>query len=425
MRFFLTFATLLALVFFGFGCTKDDDDPPPPPPDPGLTGTLDTLFGTNGVATYDSGGADLGNGVAPQADGKALVAGYRWNGTDNDIVLLRFNTDGSLDTPYALNGVATFDSGLDDRGWAVALQSDGKALVAGWTVNGTNSDIVLLRFNADGSLDTPFGTTGVAVYDSGGDDWGQGVILQTDGKALVAGYRWNGTDSDIALLRFNTDGSLDTAFGSSGVAVYDGGWDDIGRAVVLQPDGMALVAGDTWNGTDFDVLLLRFQANGSLDTTFGSNGAAVYAGSWDDRGKAVALQADGKALVTGYSANRDIALLRFNANGSLDTTFAAAGIALYNGGGVLEMGNALVLQADGKALVAGYSMTGTDMALVLLRFNTDGTFDTTFGTNCAATYDGGVSDYGNAVVLQSDGKALVAGDSLNGTDLDIVLLRFQ
>jgi uncharacterized delta-60 repeat protein len=417
MRFLHTLTLLLALVFFGFGCTKEDDDPPPPPC-PGLTGTPDTTFGTNGAATYDGGMGDEAFGMALQSDGKALVTGASHNGTNNDLVLLRFNTDGSLDTTFDTDGVAVYDGSFGDTGYGVALQADGKAVVAGASHNGMDDDLVVLRFNTDGTLDPTFGTGGVVTYNGSGMDAGRAVAIQADGKALVTGVSVIGATSDIVVLRFNTDGSLDTTFDTDGMAIYDSLVNDYASAIALQADGKILVAG--WESSapaDF-ILLLRFNTDGSLDTSFDTDGIARYNGSTNDRGTALAVQADGKALVVGDDMTF-ILLVRFETDGLLDNSW-------FYDSGPGDLAEDVVLQSDGRILIAGQSNNGTDNDVALLRFNTDGSLDGTFGTNSVATFDGGSgNDCGYAVALQADGKALVAGSSHNGTDNDIVLLRFQ
>jgi uncharacterized delta-60 repeat protein len=382
------------------------------------------------VAVYDGGESETGTALALQTDGKTLVAGNIDIGTDVDLVLLRFNTDGSLDTTFDTDGVAVYDSGSGkDFGWAVALQADCKALVTGGTGTAPNYDIVLLRFNTDGSLDTTFDADGVAVYNGGLTEHALGVTVQGDGKAIVAGSAFNSTNSYLVVLRFHTDGSLDTTFDTDGVAVYDSGHGtDYGRAVVLQADGKALVAGQGYNGWDSYLMLLRFNTDGSLDTTFDADGVAVYdSGPGTESGWAVALQADGKPVVTGYSSNgmdNDLVLVRFNTDGSLDTTFGTNGVAVYDGGSS-DLARAIAIQTDGKALVTGSAFNGTDSDLVVLRFHTDGSLDTTFGTNGVVVTDGGWADRGYGVALQTDGMALVAGDSGNGANQDIVLMRFK
>jgi uncharacterized delta-60 repeat protein len=169
---------------------------------PDTNENLDLTFGTEGVARYDGGFDDYGFSVAIQSDGKALVAGGSGNGTDKDLLLVRYDTNGLLDSTFGTGGVVRHDEGLDDEGIAVALQSDGKVLVAGRSGNGSNEDLVLVGYDTNGILDSTFGTGGVARYDSGLVDEGYSVAIQADGNALVAGWSGNGSDQDLILVRF-------------------------------------------------------------------------------------------------------------------------------------------------------------------------------------------------------------------------------
>jgi uncharacterized delta-60 repeat protein len=342
-----------------------------------LIGTLDPTFGTGGVARFDGGDDDAGWGMILQSDDKALVTGFSLNGTYRDLVLLRFNSDGTLDATFGSSGMASYDGGDDDVGRSVAIQqSDGKAIVAGWSDKVSSpfdDDLLLLRYNVEGTLDTTFGIGGVVRYDNGGKDWARSVTLQTDDKVLVTGHSNNGTDDDLILLRYNDNGELDTTFGTGGIVRYDEGYEDTGLSVTLQSDGKVLVAGGSWAGTleeQEDIVLLRFNTDGTLDTTFGTGGVARYDGGNYDEAYSVFFQSDGKLYVAGDSHNGtdvDIVLLKYNSNGTLDTTFGVGGVATYNGGGDWDYGNSVVIQSDGKAIVAGRSGNGTNIDILLVR----------------------------------------------------------
>jgi uncharacterized delta-60 repeat protein len=403
------------------------------------SGTLDTTFGTNGVVAYNNSSLLYnGNPISfqPQmtisAGEKILMTRYPW-GSSRDLLLLRFNTDGTLDTTFGTNGIAFHDSGGDERGFDVAIQVDGKILVTGDAqdpnIDGGYQRLLLVRFNSNGTLDTTFGANGVAEYAGSVYNVGHNVSLQPDGKILVAGsMSTDGVDEDILLVRFNANGTLDTTFGVNGAAAYNNsGWQDEPMGLTVQADGNVILVSRSW-GTDERMLLVRFNANGTLDTTFGSNGTTVYAPigsiSFDVTGPA--LQSDGKILVASTSTdfiNYEVLLLRYNANGTLDTTYGINGAAIFYHGGYYTAINRLVLQSDGKALVTGHIWNGTDPDLVLQRYNADGTIDITFGTNSVVTYDNGGMEMGYNIRLLSDGKALVAGyTSFSG---DLILLRFE
>ncbi|MBI3005695.1 MAG: calcium-binding protein, partial [Ignavibacteriales bacterium] len=205
--------------------------------------------------------------VAVQSDGKVVAAGYS-NTANLDFTLIRYNTDGSLDNSFDSDGVTTTAIGTDDDiARALAIQSDGKILAAGEGRSSGNYFFAVVRYNADGTLDTTFGTGGKVTNDSG--NTAEAVLVQTDGKILVAGYTDN---SDFAVARYNSDGSLDTTFGINGLAVADIGNADIALSSVIQSDGKIVMAGYTRYASRDDFALVRFDSNGSLDNTFGSDG---------------------------------------------------------------------------------------------------------------------------------------------------------
>jgi len=168
-------------------------------------GDLDTSFSGDGKQTTAIGsGTDEANSVVLQSDGKIVAAGYSHNGTNNDFAVVRYNTDGSLDTTFDTDGKVTTDIGSSqDQAYSVVLQSDGKIVVAGWSYNGSNNDFAVVRYNTDGSLDTTFDTDGkVTTAIGSGIDAAYSVVLQSDGKIVVAGYSYNGTNDDFAVVRY-------------------------------------------------------------------------------------------------------------------------------------------------------------------------------------------------------------------------------
>ncbi|MCP3993689.1 MAG: hypothetical protein GY722_01290, partial [bacterium] len=250
----------------------------------------------DGSLTADIGPShDGSSGVTVQSDGKILVSGYSHNGSDYDFLLMRYNADGSLDTSFDADGILTTAIGSgNDQGQSVTLQDDGKILVAGYSWNGGNSYFALTRYNADGSLDTSFDTDGMVTTAIGSStDYGQSVTLQDDGKILVAGYSWNGGNNDFALTRYNADGSLDTSFDTDGmVTTAIGSGDDYGYSMTVQSDGKILVAGTSDNGTDDDFAMVRLNTDGSLDTSFDLVNTLDGTPSFTEGGAAVVLDAD-------------------------------------------------------------------------------------------------------------------------------------
>ncbi len=378
---------------------------------------------------------DYGRSVVLQPDGKIVVAGYSYNGSNHDFSLIRLNADGSLDGSFAAGGKLLMPVGSsNDFAYSVTLQPDGKIVVAGDSRNGSDNDFSLIRLNGDGSLDTSFGTGGKQLTPVGvGNEYGNSVTLQPDGKIVVAGVSSNGSNDDFSLIRLSANGSLDSSFGSGGkLLVPVGSSTDQAFSVKLQPDGKIVVAGYSGIGGNEEFSLIRLNADGSLDGSFGTGGKLlVPVGSSDDFGYSVTLQPDGKIVVAGYSSNGsnwDFSLIRLNVNGSLDTSFSGDGKLLIPVGSSLDYGYSVTLQPDGKIVVAGEIwIAGNSTVFGLIRLNADGSLDSSFGTGGKLLMPVGSSnDLAYSVTLQPDGKIVVAGYSNDSSyNIDFALIRLN
>ena len=349
-----------------------------------------------------------GSSVTLQPDGKIVVAGN---------FLVRYNTDGSLDTSFSSDGKVASSVGNDP---SLAMQSDGKILIAGTS----NADFALARYNTDGSLDTSFSSGGMVTSDFGGIyESGYSVSVQADGKILVTGDRYYNNHHYFALVRYNTDGSLDTTFsagnGSNGkIITYIGGYGGSGYSITEQADGKILVAGTSYNGSNSfndqpeDFALARYNTDGSLDTSFSGDGMVTTDFGSSDRGYSVTVQTDGKILVAGSTSGRNLALARYNTDGFLDTSFSGDGKVTTS---IVKDTISVNVQSDGKILVAGTSYNDTNSDFALVRYNTDGSLDTSFSGDGMVTTDfSGYYDSAYSVTVQPDGKIVVVGRSLNG-----------
>jgi uncharacterized delta-60 repeat protein/LPXTG-motif cell wall-anchored protein len=230
------------------------------------TGALDTSFGTGGVVSTDIGtnSLEVGYAMAIQSDGKVIVTGYSRVGSSDDIAVVRYNTDGTLDTAFDGDGKVTTDIGTntDDYGKSVGIQADGKIVVAGESNSGGVPDFAVVRYNPDGTLDTAFDGDGKVTTDIGTNsfDSGNAVAVLADGKIIVAGYSLAGGTNDFAVVRYNSDGSLDTSFGTAGKTItdIDSSSDDYGNAVVVQPSGKIVVAGTSGSGGLYKIAVARY-----------------------------------------------------------------------------------------------------------------------------------------------------------------------
>ena len=327
-------------------------------------GTLDISFSGDGKETTDFGGSDYGAyDVALQPDDKIVAVGHTSGG---DFALARYNADGTLDRSFSGDGKETTDFGgprygTDHGAYDVALQPDAKIVAVGRTGGG---DFALARYNADGSLDTSFSGDGKETTDLGGWDYGRAMAIQADGKIVVAGTSLVGADGDFALTRYNPNGTLDSSFSGDGKETPDFGVRHDGEAVALQADGKIVVAGSS-QSDDGNFALTRHKTDGSLDTTFSGNGEQTTNFGGRDFGHAVAIRPGGEILVAGESAI-DFALAVYKPDGSLDSAFSADGKQTTDFGasgfGSLDIANDVAIQPDGKIVAAGRSDSGFSLA---------------------------------------------------------------
>ena len=393
-------------------------------PGPAAAG-LDATFAGSGKTLISFGGGDcVANAVAIQSDGRIVVAGRTNNGAGlTGLAMARLNPDGSPDLSFGVNG-KIITPGMGNAS-AIAIQSDGKILAAGGS-----SGFQLARYDTNGLLETSFGSNGIAgafVADGG---TAQAVKIQWDGKIIVAGVD-PGAQTEFALARFNTNGTLDSLFGSGGQVLTSIESACVVSGAGIQPDGKIVAGGFalTLSGstvTSWDFAAARYKTNGALDLSFGSVGRATNntgGGTWDIA-YAMALQPDGKVIVAGSAGlgnapgpnnpniNGFVTLARFNTNGAPDPTFGNNGTVLSEVGAYSDFALAIALETDGKILVTGGSQNGKYQWFVQ-RYNSDGSPDSTYGGNSVRFIDfnSGTNEYAYALALDSSGRAVVAGDA--------------
>ena len=394
-------------------------------------GDLDTTFNPpDGYVLYNGWNKDSYVGVAIQTDSKIVVSTGILNGTDADVGVLRYNSDGTLDRAFGTDGIVIYDGGKgNDCGRLVAIQADGKIILTGYSNNGENYDILTMRYNSNGTLDPSFGTNGIAIYNNGNrNDYGRAIAIQSDGKIVVTA-RSKGDSTSAMILRYKGDGTLDNTFGTNGVVTYEGGHGNDGfRDVAIQTNGKIVVSGYTKTVTGFDVVTARYNSDGALDNTFGTDGVVTYdGGHGDDGARGVAIQSDEKIVVSGGVYNGtdlDVLVLRYNSDGTSDITFGTNGVVSYDSGKGNDNGRRLAIQGGNKIVVTGNTPNGTDDDVLILRYNTDGNLDGTFGGNGVVTLNIVTEkNYGEGAAIQVDGKIVIAGGSSNGTGDDVMVLR--
>lgn len=363
---------------------------------------------------------------------------------------------GALDPAFGGGAEVTtnFNAGgsSDDKGQAIAVQSDGKVLVAGTVERSAgNSDFGIVRYKADGTIDTSFGTNGKVVipFNLSGrqTDRATGIAVQADGKIVVVGFAsaTSSDNHDFAVVRLNSNGTLDTTFSGDGKQTVSFGADAYALGVVIQPNGKIVIAGTTQVGSshNYDMAVARLNSNGTLDTTFSGDGRATVAfdrgGDREDRCRAVALQSDGKIVLAGSAEmnsthNFDFAVVRLNTDGTLDRSFDNDGkqtVAFNRGGNNFDQANAVAI-ASGKIVLAGYATanSGGDTDFAVARLNANGSLDASFDTDGKQTiaFNRGSdkADVANAVAVQSDGRIVLAGAAKTvGAESDYAIVRLR
>jgi uncharacterized delta-60 repeat protein len=414
---------------------------------PAFAQQIDSSFNINGrVITPIGNASDRGIDMTIDNNDRVVMAGQTFNGVDNDMALVRYNTDGSPDRSFGNNGIVVTPIGNgNDYSDGVAIQTDGKIVVCGYFDDGaTLLSIVLLRYNEDGTLDPAFDGDGIVKFNvSERDDLARDVKIQPDGKIVITGFAFNGSDNDILFARFNADGSPDLSFNQTGFRLLPvGSSNDATFQLVLQPDNKILAAGYI---ITFDlsknIVIVRLQPDGSLDNSFGNAGISLSA--WADpiypnfdAAYSIALQGD-KILLGGYArglffdVDNYIAVARYTESGLLDSSFGSNGVFKTIFGPVdnelSENVTALAVQADGKIVAsANSSIIGYNADFLMFRLDVNGTLDNSFGGNgfVSTTLSLG-DDLAGSVAIQSDGKIVLAGYSFDSTrDYDFAAVRY-
>jgi uncharacterized delta-60 repeat protein len=491
---------LIAVIFsFGGNCggTEDSTDPTEEMgPDPG---TPDTDFGTNGIVVHDNAaggdGVDIGQSITPDSNGRILVVGWSENTVDQDMVIWRYNANGTLDTTFGgdvnpadgtPDGFIVYHNAamgnFHDSGYSIIVDSNGKILVVGRST-GTLNDMTIWRYNSNGTLDTTFGgdvnppdgiPDGFVFHNDtaggNGDDWGSSIAIDANGKILVTGFSENTLDRDMVIWRYNANGTLDTTFGGDvnpvdgipdGFVIHDnaagGNLHDKGVSIHIDANGKILVSGNS-RASSNDVTIWRFNSNGTLDTTFGGDvnpadgtpdGFFVHndtaGGMNDDTGYSITTDTNGRIIVVGdaynSAGNWDMVIWRLNTNGTLDTTFGGDvnpadgtpdGFVIHDnvaGGGGTDRGNSVAIDSSGRILISGTSLNNAaDSDMIVWRFNADWTLDTTFDTDGIVIDDNVISgndDQGTSITIDASGKILVTGSTSDGIDADMAIWRYN
>lgn len=373
-------------------------------------GDLDPTFGAGGKVTTDFGGNEMGWAVEVQRDGKAVVAGNRFDpGPSDAIVLARYTGNGSLDKSFDSDGrVATRIGDSFSGAFDVALQHDGKIVAAGSGFSPSGpQDFALARYDSAGALDPTFGHGGTLLtgFQPNSLDGALAVLVQPDGKIVAAGRTRTTPTYDFAVARYLPNGTLDSTFDGDGlVTTHVTDQHDLAISLALQRDGKIVAGGYTMHTVDssLDLALARYNPDGSLDTTFDGDG--VISGGAPDRQEFVGdieILRDGKLVLAIGSG-----VMRLNASGSIDTSFVPT--KRVNTRGVLV--NAVEIQPDRRILAIGTMPTGPETSdFGVTRLMPSGLVDVSFGRRGTVVADFGPQDQADDGALEPNGKLVVSG----------------
>lgn len=390
----------------------------------GAAGEPDPTFSGDGRLTVDltSDGYEGGYAAAVQPDGKILAAG-RTGGSGGRMYVARFNADGSPDTTFSGDGRAVADFGPGDD-WAtdIGLGADGTIVVAG--AAGDYTRMAVARFTPTGAPDVTFSGDGRRTFNmSPGEEGADDVIVDGDGRIVLAGGAAIGGASRFALVRFTATGAVDPTFGGGdGRTETDfGPGADSAMALVPQPDGKLVVGGRAGGGGGERMALARYTEDGALDPTFSGDGKLTRnTGPGYEDGAAVAVQDDGSIVLAGEAAGQRLGIFRFTATGAPDTTFDGDGMRIDDRPNGPEWLSDIRLQEDGKIVFSG-TQGGQGNRMLLGRYLTDGTPDPTFsGDGFAPVNLSPNFDVAWDLAIQPDGAIVGVGDADNGAKLGLI-----
>ncbi|MBY0278293.1 hypothetical protein K2Z84_23440 [Candidatus Binatia bacterium] len=397
-------------------------------------GELDPSFATTGVALVDLGGSDENVAAAAVAsDGRIVIVGDMAGTKDRDLVVAALKPGGAPDTSFAGTGLTTADFGGVEQAKGVAIDVDGSIAALGTRRKDGKAELVLTLYRADGTLDSTFNGTGrrVLAFSDSADNDGAGVAFDLHGRIVVAGTRTTGAGSVLAIGRLLRDGSLDTSFNGNGKRFVDfgiaNGVSVTGAAVAIADDGKIVIAGTRAGASGTDFAIARVDGAGALDTAFNGSGKVSVDFGGNDVARALALRPDGGIAVAGSritASGSDFAVALRLADGKADPAFRGNGKATTDFG-ANETAFAIAAQADGKLVAAGVrdGTNGRDFAIA--RYLLDGTADPALDGDGKVRLDlsAGGTDEAAAIVVQADGRLLVAGSAVSDGRRDAAVLR--
>ncbi|MBP7477046.1 MAG: T9SS type A sorting domain-containing protein [Chitinophagales bacterium] len=396
-------------------------------------GTLDPTFGVGGKVTTDLGLEGV-MAIAIQSDGKIVAAGTYKNGVNLDFGIARYKTNGTLDSSFSGDGIQFTDfNSSDDEAFNLAILPDGKIIVVGYTYksNLTLNDYAIAKYNSDGSLDNTFGTSGKVITDID-DDIAKFIKVMSDGKFFVGGNI--STNPRFTLAKYNSNGTLDLSFNTTGYIETDlssiSSENLEANSMVIQTDNKIVVCGTEISGSTQKGIYVRYLANGKQDSTYGTNGVVFFGKSFPLTNRLLtsnSILVENNSIVSCMTNSGKLAIIKINSNGKVDSSFGLNGIGRMKWGS--NGGRALTRQTDGKFIVVGdnYNALNPNISGFLIsRFNSNGGIDSTFSGDGVDTIRiKYFVENSYDVKIQSDGKIIIAGRAVSPTNnLEFALARY-
>jgi len=390
----------------------------------------------SGMVTHAGSGAAEANAIAVDSSGNTYVAG----GDNGNLIVRKYDANGDLDLTWGDgdSGMVTFDGGNDDDARAVTLDASGNIYVAGLSNNGDDHDFIVRKYDANGDLDLSWGDgdSGMVTFDSGNLDVADAITIDASGNIYAAGWSNNGSDTDLIVRKYDANGDLTTDWGDadSGMVTFAGVSNDGANALILDASNNIYVAGYQGNGSNWDFSVWKYDANGDLTTDWGDgdSGVVTFNGSnRQDNARDITLDASGNIYVAGLSNNTaddDFIVRKYDASGDLDLSWGDgnSGMVTFDGDNKDEA-TGITLDASNNIYVAGLSNNGTNNELIVRKYDANGDLDTTWGDGDSGvvTFDGGNNDEAKDITLDASGNIYVAGSSNNGTNDDLIVRKYD
>lgn len=318
------------------------------------SGTLDTTFNSGGsipgTQTLLVGSRSEANAIALDASNKILIAGLAIQSQTN-FLLARYTTAGVLDTTFNTTGYLTYSIGTGATATGVGVQSAGNIIVAGSSVNGGTPSFTLLRFTSSGSLDTTFGSSGITITQIGAINILNAITIQSDDKIVAIGS----VDDNLTIVRYNANGSIDTGFGTSGIFQPNIDASVKGYDVALDSSGNIIISASIVQSEILKSMVIRLTSSGALDTTFNTTGYVITAIVYGSENYSVAVQSDNKIIASGYTKgplSNQLSIARYTTSGVLDATYGTSGVTVTDLSGDTAVYD-VKLQSTNNAITGG------------------------------------------------------------------------